>query len=87
MAITADDVSLENIMPISLDFEVVEGEHHFHIISHFSPHTHRNKCPHNFIIIVCTKDQNVAVVLLVSSLASSAAPVFSFFTRAACGCG
>lgn len=27
MAITADDVSLENILPISLDFAVVEGEH------------------------------------------------------------
>lgn len=26
MAITADDVSLENIIPISLDFAVVEGE-------------------------------------------------------------
>lgn len=27
MAITADDVSLEDIVPISLDFAVVEGEH------------------------------------------------------------
>lgn len=26
MAITADDVSLEHIIPISLDFAVVEGE-------------------------------------------------------------
>lgn len=26
MAITADDVSLEDIIPISLDFAVVEGE-------------------------------------------------------------
>lgn len=26
MAITADDVSLEDIVPISLDFTVVEGE-------------------------------------------------------------
>lgn len=26
MAITADDVSLEDIVPISLDFAVVEGE-------------------------------------------------------------
>lgn len=26
MAITADDVSLEEIIPISLDFAVVEGE-------------------------------------------------------------
>lgn len=34
MAITADDVSLEGIIPISLDFAVVEGE--LYILHHNS---------------------------------------------------
>ena len=32
MAITADDVSLEDIIPISLDFAVVEGNQHLYIL-------------------------------------------------------
>lgn len=31
MAITGDDVSLEDIIPISLDFAVVEGEQLSHV--------------------------------------------------------
>lgn len=34
MAITADDVSLEDIIPISLEFAVVEGE----LLSYTRPH-------------------------------------------------
>uniref|UniRef100_A0A8C4GSA0 phosphoinositide 5-phosphatase n=1 Tax=Dicentrarchus labrax TaxID=13489 RepID=A0A8C4GSA0_DICLA len=36
MAITADDVSLEDIIPISLDFVVVEGELLSYVVSHLS---------------------------------------------------
>lgn len=36
MAITADDVSLEDIIPISLDFAVVEGELLLHVVFHWS---------------------------------------------------
>lgn len=32
MAITAEDVSLEDIIPISLDFAVVEGKFFFHVL-------------------------------------------------------
>lgn len=60
MAITADDVSLEHIIPISLDFAVVEGEPSLCVWPHlFVAHKHFNVfSPH----VLVSSPEELAVV-------------------------